>query len=475
MGILACDSYPSDQGGGTGFRVTAVQPADGASDVAWNAAFEATLSAALDPASLVGGTVNLSRAGAAVPAVVSYDAGSRAIRIVAPLVPGETYQAELGAALRSVDGEPLHGRTWTVTTRPWQPAPLSGVGELARSDFAVGPSGSLHAFGDGDLRPWSDYTAPYFKYVACEAGCADPASWGRMAVDSAYEPYGLGALAVGPSGSLQLVYTITAASVQLRYGVCPSDCLSPASWTFATLDTSRKNLGLAQDGEGVVHLVTTALADPPDTRYGTCQASCADPANWTTTSSPIAGHYVTARALQVDGSGGLHLLTEWNFGLNYSYCPSDCHSSGQWSTMTLDGAGDFAASPSFIVDDAGGVHLIFTDAAGTFTYARCPSACTNPSAWQYVGLGQGGTYGSGFAVDGAGRVTALAALESSSELRFLSCVAGCLTPGNWETGSAGPFDILQNIQLGEPHLTFDGSGRLRVVYSDPSRAVHYLE
>jgi Big-like domain-containing protein len=332
LSIAACGSEPSDPpGDDTGFRVTGVEPADGAADVAWTATFDATLSAALDPASLATGSVELLLDGTRVPSVITYDTTGHRIRIVAPLLPGATYRAELGSGLRSADGDSLTAHTWTVTTRAWDPGPLTGLGRLDYFALALGPSGSVHLFGSGDHRPWSDYTTPYMKYAACASNCADPASWGRMAVDSSYEPLSGGALVVSPSGRVHLMHVgHVLGDVELRLGTCPSDCLSPANWTLATLDVDRRIIGFAQDDGGVLHLVTGPQGGNPELRYATCAAGCTEPANWAATPIPgigLPGTGDVARGLQVDTPTARRIAATRRHG-----------SGSGWTRVTTTGA-----------------------------------------------------------------------------------------------------------------------------------------
>jgi hypothetical protein len=457
IGIGACGSEPSDPPGDTGgFRVTSVEPANGATDVAWTATFDATLSAALDPASLAPGSVELRREGALVPAVITYDATGHSIRILAPLLPGVTYQAELGPGLRSVDGDSLAGHTWTVTTRAWGPAPLSGLGELDYFGLALGPSGSVHLFGNGDYRPWSDYGAPYMKYLACASNCADPANWGRMAVDSSYEPFSEGTLVVNGSGRVHLLHVgrrFDSPDLEMRYGTCASDCLDPASWSMATLDVEQRIIGFAQDESGVLHLVTGPAGGNPELRYATCATDCTDPANWPATPIPGIGYvWDEARALQVDRSGGLHLITSFAGAHSYTSCPSNCLSPAQWSTAPVEGAGAWSFSPSLAVDEEGGVHMVFTDPNGVFTYAHCQADCTDPLAWERVGLEEGDHFGSALTVDETGRITALNPVSASGKVRFLSCLADCLNPANWQIAAVGPFDGFEQPLAAHPVL-----------------------
>lgn len=478
IGIVACSDGPSDPGGDDGLRVTSVAPADGATDVPWTATFEATLSADLDPASLVAGTVELTLEGTRVPAAITYHPSGRVIRLVAPLLPGATYRAELEPGLRSIEGEPLEeGRVWTATTRAWEPELVAGVGELESFDVALDQSGGVHLFGDGEYRPWSDYSEPYRKYISCSSDCGVPANWGRMAVDSGYEPFLGTALEVAPSGRVHLLHAGRRADlpdIELRYGTCASECLTPGNWVMATLDVERRIAGLAMDQSGRLHLVTSPMFGDPDLRYATCAAECADPANWASAVIPVVG-FGGATTLRVDHSGRLHLVTQLTTGWSYSTCPSNCFSPAQWSTTPAEWVGAQVASTSFTVEPAGRVHMVFSDATRAFSYARCDADCTDPLSWEAVRLDEGDIRGSALTVDETGRITALNPIELSGELRFLTCLADCLKARSWQMASVDHPESLQSFNGVAPHLALDPQGRPRVIGNDGVRALRYFE
>jgi Bacterial Ig-like domain len=475
IGIVACSDDPSDPGGDEGLRLTSVQPGDGATGVSWKTTFEATLSADLDPATLAG-RVELTLEGAPVPAVITYDPPNHSIRMTAPLLPGATYRAEIKPGIRSLAGDSLaEGRVWTATARAWDPEVVAGVGELELFDVGFDQSGGVHLFGNGEYRPWSDYAEPYRKYIACTSDCGVPSNWGRMAVDSGYEPFLYTALEVGESGRVHLLHAgrrENAPDVELRYGTCGSDCLTPANWVFATLDAERRLAALAVDGSGNLHLLTGPMGEKPDLRYDTCAAECTDPANWSSAAIPVVG-YGYGTNLRVDGTGRLHLVTV--SPESYSTCPSNCLSPAQWSTTPAEWVGTAARSISLAVEPAGPIHMVFSDATRTFTYARCDADCADPASWQALRLDEGDLYGSALTVDETGRITALNPLALSGELRFLTCVADCLDAASWQIATVDHPDIFQSIDGGTPRLALDPQGAPALIYNDGARVLRYLE
>ena len=486
-GILACSDDPADPGETDGFRVTAVEPVDGATDVSWNATFGATLSADIDPATLLPGTVKVTLEGTPVPAVIVSPPGGpgRTIGVVAPLLPGATYRVELTTGIHSTDGEPLaEGAVWTATTRAWQPVgPLSGAGEMANFAFAIDPSGNPHAFGDGEDRPYSDYATPYRKYVACSESCTDPASWGRMAVDSAWEPLGGAALKVDAAGRVHLLHTSRLleppGAEATRYGTCASDCLNPGNWAIVSLDGFGSLTGFTLDQTGRLHLVTNPEffgSGEAGLRYSTCEQSCTDLANWVGIPIPAPGvPFDAARSLRVGSNGALHLITYDAGVTRYSTCPSNCLSPAGWSSVPDEWPGADGIGPSLAVDAGGRVHLVFNDPTRAFIYARCDGDCADPSSWATVRLDEAGSYGSALTVDDSGRITALNPVQLSGDLHFLTCIADCLETASWQIASVDHPDIFRYPDIGPPRLALGPQGQVRMIYNDAARTLRYFE
>lgn len=486
IGIVACSSEPRDLDEDTGLRVTSLKPADGATDVPWATTFEATLSAALDPASIGRDAIELTLGGTVVPSVITYDAASRTLRLAAPLLPGLTYRAELKPGLRTAEGDSLsEGRVWTAATRPWAPAVVSSIGEFDFSDLTLDPLGGVHLFGFGEYHPYSDYFIPYLTYVSCPLSCENPASWGRVVLDSAFEPSYSKALEVDGTGGVYLVHAARLTEFpghhEIRYGTCPSDCLSPGNWAVgtirseATTDRLENVAGFARDDGGRLHLVIQAAGLNPGLLYATCQTGCTQAANWSSALIPVGGYSFDAgKNFTVDPSGRLHLFTEYALVESYSTCPSDCLSPAQWSTTPAEWPGAHSVSMSHAVDAAGRVHLVFTEGTA-FTYARCEANCVAPASWSTVPLDGGDYHGSALTVDEAGRITALNPVESSGELRFLTCVSDCLQAANWQKAVVDHPDIFGSPDMGSPRMALGPDGRPRMTYSSTARALRYLE
>lgn len=92
------------------------------------------------------------------------------------------------------------------------------------------------------------------------------------------------------------------------------------------------------------------------------------------------------------------------------------------------------------------------------------------SSWTSAPLEEGATLGSALVVDDSGRLTSLAPVRESGELRFLTCVASCLEAGNWQMAVVDRPDIFEGSLNGPPRLALSPQGRLRMIYSSSQRA-----
>jgi hypothetical protein len=99
--------------------VSTVSPASGATGTAVSANVTATFSEAMDAATITGANVTLTAGGTAVPAAVSYDAGTRVATLnpTSDLAASTSYTATVTTGVKDVAGNALaSARTWTFTT-----------------------------------------------------------------------------------------------------------------------------------------------------------------------------------------------------------------------------------------------------------------------------------------------------------------------------------------------------------------------
>jgi hypothetical protein len=482
FGLLSCDdpSGPGRGGGGEAVHVTTVVPADGASDIPLTAVFSATFDADVAPSTLGPATATLELEGSVVPTTLAYDADTRTVRLIAPLLPGKSYRARLDPAIRGLDGGSLaEGREWSATTRPWAATVLSSLGQLSFPTLEVGPSGRVHLAG----RRFEDGAARVV-YAECSATCSDPASWGRVVPDGDYELAGGVALQAEASGTVHLLHVSyspvaepESAAVVIRYGSCASNCLNSASWTFGTVDSfpgfgHEGLLGFAwHEANREIHLVTYAAFGDSPLRHRACGFNCTDPVHWGSEPIPVTGYPTDGNGLRVDATGRLHVLTSFANVLSYSTCGGACGLPEEWTTTPLESA----SSVSFTTDPASRVHLLLTDQSRAFTYVRCDGNCGSALSWSKVRLDQGDVYGSAIAVDKDGRITALEPVALDGSLRYLTCATGCLDPSNWQSAAVDRSAHFDLPYWGPPRLAPGPEGRVHAIFLDGQMMPHYVD
>jgi myo-inositol-hexaphosphate 3-phosphohydrolase len=243
-------------------QVTAVAPADGASDVSVGTDVRATFAEAMDAATLNTTTFTLARAddGSPVTASVSYDAGTRTaiLRPSSPLPAGAPYRAKVSTGAKDVGGNALAAdKVWSFATST-QPPP-TGVRRESTSTAVNGTA-------TGTVRIATPAgTAPGDVLVACLAlnggtlaGTGVPAGWSPVAsVTGIANPHVFGYYKVaGPSEPTAYQWTLTS-SVQNAGGIA----------RYSGVDTARPIDGTARTATGAattagtVPGVTTATAN----------------------------------------------------------------------------------------------------------------------------------------------------------------------------------------------------------------------
>jgi len=198
-----------------------------------------------------------------------------------------------------------------------------GVATIDRADFVLYPAIAV----DGDNRVHVLYHAGFnqgtgpqgLKYATCLSGCADPANWSVTLVDefSAYgPPYDAApALIIGSSNRIHAAYWTPTG---VRYATCASSCSSLASWAIGTVATittmpSHGSIALAIGPTGTLHLLYPDRA----ARYATCSAACTTEAAWqiiTADSTGSGPDYVT---LAVDSLDHPHMVLSETARLRY--------------------------------------------------------------------------------------------------------------------------------------------------------------
>ncbi|MFL5493404.1 MAG: Ig-like domain-containing protein [Gemmatimonadales bacterium] len=467
--LVACsdgdDSGTGTPPGGNSFAVTAVAPANGATDVEINASVTASFSEAVASSTLNAESFALKQGAEPVPAAVAYDDGSRLARLTAPLLPGITYQATVTTAVQTGDGTPLDApKEWSFGTRAWPSITLDN-GAPSGLSLILDASGTLHLA----YAVWPD-----LKYATCSASCSLVASWRSVTIDQGEWP----SLAIDGAGRLHMTYEASGKAV---YATCTASCLDSSNWDIVAIDegsTLGEGPSVKADDDGRVH-VSYADIVSGDIKYATCASECASQSQWET--AVVADldvvHYLTSIA--VESSGRVHITFE-DIGelashthLAYATCASDCTTAANWEWITVDPGNLTGAVNSLVVDGNGRAHVAYSS-GGDFQihYATCGADCTTAANWQIVGIPTilGGSAPS-LAVDRTGRVHISYNQYinfSDSELRYATCAAGCTDFANWQTVLLYPGVVIRTSIL------VDGTGRVRLSH-DGGVTVNYEE
>jgi transposase-like protein len=243
-------------------QVTAVAPADGASDVSVGIDVRATFAEAMDAATLNTTTYTLARAddGSLVTAPVSYDAANRTaiLRPSSPLSPGATYRAKVTTGAKDVAGNPLAAdKVWSFTTST-QPPP-TGVRRESTSTAVNGTAtGTVRIATPAGITPGDVLVACLALNGGAVTGTGVPTGWSPIAsVTATANPHVFGYYKVaGPSEPTAYQWTLTS-SVQNAGGIARYSGVD----TARPLDGAAKTATGAAATAGTVPGVTTATAN----------------------------------------------------------------------------------------------------------------------------------------------------------------------------------------------------------------------
>ena len=195
-----------------------------------------------------------------------------------------------------------------LSSSGWTTAVIDRADDVFYSTIGIDATGRIHVLYRAGWRPGLGPQG--LKYATCTASCTDPANWSKTLVDE-FEvespPFdATPSLAIANDNRLHVAYWAPAG---LRYATCGSSCSSLASWQITTVATPATrpwysgSLALAIGPSGTLHLVYPGDA----VHYARCAAACIDPTSWqtmTADSGPIIADYV---ALAVDSADQPHL------------------------------------------------------------------------------------------------------------------------------------------------------------------------
>ncbi|MGH7627901.1 MAG: Ig-like domain-containing protein [Gemmatimonadales bacterium] len=442
------------------------EPRNGATDVEIGATVAAAFSVPVDPATLTASTFTVNLGGARLAAPVSYDAATRTARTPAPLLPGQTYEAILGTAVRGTDATALtQPHRWSFGTRAWRAVELdrSGISTFF-SSLTIDATARRHVTFGSRAR---------LLYGTCAAECDTPANWQTLAVEDGSG--GVTSVAVDPEGRVHVSY-YDATRADLRYAVCASACTTLESWQSVAVDET-----------GDVGFLSSLVVDPASVRhiayydaarralrYATCASGCTTAANWALVTVDSRDDAGRSPSIAVDGAGRLHLAYYAGAAadLRYATCALGCGLAANWQSVTVDQLGDVGAYASLALGPGGGLHVSYVDAgAGRLKYATCRSGCGTAANWRSLAVDPAGAAPgwTSIAVDAFDRVHV--SHHGGEHLKYATCATACTEAFNWQAVESGiPADSRSSIDL-----VVDAAGRVGIATAGASVELVYIE
>jgi len=465
--LAGCDN---DAPAGGPLAIDSVRPEPGAVPLEAAAAIRIYFNRALDPGSVSDSTVTViladtnPPAGVLLPAAVTYEPGTRDIRVIAPILPGRAYRVAVSGAVTDSSRQFQAGPAgWSFASRIW------GI-QAADPAATPGTTIALDADADGVRAAYLDLAYGIARFAECPGAC-DVGSWSFGGIDT------LGGdfydLTHDPLGANLLTYGTRA----LVFSTCPASCALRSSWTRTVVDTSADSTGTLETWTAVAlspagaPRVSYFDAGTGHLRYAECDSACADSSRWRRLSVDSAGAAGEFTSLSIAENGTRHLAYYRPAGasagvLKYATCASGCDTGAGWDTVTVDGSGDAGFDASLSVDGGGRLQVVSYDSAsGRVRYAACAAGCTSGLAWTLADATGGSSPVAGLAAvaDSFGRVHVVYQ-NSNDELHYLVCALACSLSSHWRdviiTGaSAWP--------LTRPAIALDPSrARLHFFYTD---------
>jgi len=217
----------------------------------------------------------------------------------------------------------------------WQAASIFSGGIISNdglgrsTPLAADAGGGLHlVFGNGANQN--------LEYAECATACLTEGNWQTVTVDTAAATWFAKQVAVDAGGRVHAVYQ--RADSLLTYATCASACTTAASWHTATIDPTKYAFGygggyngvsIAFGTGGTVHVAYVAR---DSVKYARCDSLCGTGGVWSVSS---LGRQSADAALAIDGSGILHLATNWG-SVAVATCANACATPANWLTVKAD-------------------------------------------------------------------------------------------------------------------------------------------
>ena len=453
-----------------------IAPFDGADDVETGATVTATFSEAVDPATLTQASFRVLADGSPLPGLVTYDATTRSARIIAPLLPGRRYNAQLTTAVTDAGGAPLaSARSWSFDTRSWQPVVIAhadGPGD-GFTALAIDRGGRLHAayYDDGGG----------IGYATCATACTSASSWELGWVEQSTTQSAFLAITLDPGNRVHVMYR-DFPNADLKYATCASACTTPTNWERTTID-ELGDIGswpvIEADANGRLH-VSYYDRSNSDLKYATCAANCIVASNWQTVAIAEQGDVGFLNTMTIDSRGTLHIVhhdASVSDELRYATCAAECALPGSWADLGIAQPGARLSYGALSVDRSGRLQVsYYGTTAGELRYATCGSGCGSAANWATLRLdelGSRGHAGQGTAlrIDAHGRLHVSYHDEFGGLLKYATCAHTCDDVANWRTTVADGTLAVGYFNS----LVVDPGGRVRISYRANAGDIRYLE
>jgi len=254
---------------------------------------------------------------------------------------------------------------------------------------------------------------------------------------------------------------------------------------FLNTEGNAINSTIAIDAAGGVHIASAPQGAAKDgvtypAYYAYCASTCGSAANWTILNLENIGYAGGYVRLILDSSG--HPRMVWTRGLTlsqgeyrYAECNTQCNDIQNW-TVGSTGSSYYADnSHYFALDHLNRPRLIYDDDMstlgsnhlGTF-YRYCDAACTDVANWHEVRLTTDHLFRPSLAFTSSGqpRFMAESIGNTSREVRYYECNAGCASAANWSY-----ITLTSSVAASTFSLSLDSSDRPRLAFYTGNRSL----
>lgn len=280
-----------------------------------------------------------------------------------------------------------------------------------------------------------DETNKDLKYAECSTDCTVASNWVAVAVDASGDT-GEHASFVFQNGVRRISYYFKDA-LDLKYAECALDCTASANWNLVTVDSAGDTgqfTSIASEGSktGIAYYNATDKR----LKYTECSTSCTSASNWSNVAVETSGETGKYASLAFSsGNPRISYYEESKKDLKYAQCDTGCTvSATNWAKVVVDAPATTGLYTSIALDSGNPRISYFRESGTRLKYAECNSNCNIASNWSSVNITASGNRGkfSSIFLD-ASRPRVSYYNESTKDLEFAVCDAGCTSPGNWSS------------------------------------------